>query len=124
RDVNGRLIAPMSPSDSWYLGGDMSHKSLLQGSLNRSVDSGGLWYGRCRIISGMLAGVFAFLSAVGQLVAQTQGSVRGTVVDSTGSAVPDAKVTITNIATNVAVTTSTSTPGAYSVPNLSPGVYT
>src|SRR6266699_3382544 len=52
------------------------------------------------------------------------GTIVGTVTDPTGGAVPKADVTITNTATGVKTTVTTSPEGFYSVPNLLPGTYT
>jgi hypothetical protein len=51
----------------------------------------------------MICAVFASVS-LGQAV---YGSIFGTVTDPSGAAVPNATVTITNIGTNVSVTTKT-----------------
>ena len=57
-------------------------------------------------------------------IAQTsQGRILGTVVDSTGAVVSDAKVTITNTATSVNRTIATTAAGEYIAPNLGPGSY-
>ena len=58
-------------------------------------------------------------------VAQTglSGVIRGTVLDPTGAAVPGATVTVTNIATGVAFTTSSTSSGLYNAPNLGAGSY-
>ncbi|WP_158941666.1 carboxypeptidase regulatory-like domain-containing protein [Granulicella sp. S190] len=47
----------------------------------------------------------------------------GRVTDSTGAAVPKAKVTVLNQATNVASSTTTTGDGDYTVPYLKPGLY-
>src|SRR5215510_192248 len=47
----------------------------------------------------------------------------GTVVDSSGAVVPNAKVTATNIATNIERSTTTGANGNYLVPLLQPGDY-
>lgn len=52
------------------------------------------------------------------------GTVTGTVVDAQGAAVPNAKVTITNEATQVAYDTVTTDAGTYSRPAVNPGNYT
>jgi hypothetical protein len=52
------------------------------------------------------------------------GSVVGTVKDSTGAAVPNATVTITNNATSIQTTTKTGASGDYEVPTLKVGTYT
>lgn len=51
------------------------------------------------------------------------GSVVGVVADSSGGVVPDVKVTVTNVETNVRRTTLTTTSGNYSVTGLLPGHY-
>ena len=51
------------------------------------------------------------------------GSVFGTVTDSSGAAVPNATVTITNTGTNVSVTTKSNESGNYTLTRLIPGAY-
>jgi hypothetical protein len=51
------------------------------------------------------------------------GSIQGTVLDTSGAAVPGALVTATNLATGVATTRSTTTAGVFSVSPLPPGEY-
>src|SRR5262245_20301876 len=51
------------------------------------------------------------------------GSVFGTVTDSSGAAVPNATVTITNIGANVSETTKTNGSGNYTQTRLNPGTY-
>ena len=60
------------------------------------------------------------LSAYGQNV---NGSIVGTVSDSTNAAIPAATVTITDENTNVSRTAQTDASGYYSVPDLPPGTY-
>jgi Carboxypeptidase regulatory-like domain len=55
--------------------------------------------------------------------AQNVGSLRGTVIDKSGSAVPEAAVTVTDLATNASRTTKTDNTGAFSVAQLNPGTY-
>jgi hypothetical protein len=52
------------------------------------------------------------------------GSLRVTVTDKTGGTVEDAKVTVTNEATNVSLTATASSAGTYVFPNLLVGSYT
>ena len=61
------------------------------------------------------------VSAAGQ---QGRGSISGTVTDSSGGAVTDATVTITNVGTQAAVTARTSDTGVYTAPSLAVGEYT
>lgn len=51
------------------------------------------------------------------------GAILGTVTDASGAVVPNAKVTVTNTATNVSVETVSSSAGDYNVPSLNPGPY-
>jgi len=55
---------------------------------------------------------------------QGRGSYFGTVTDTSGAAVPAAKVTLTNTGTNTAVTAETNNDGLYSVTALPIGAYT
>jgi len=52
------------------------------------------------------------------------GTLAGTVTDQTGAAIPNAKVTITAVATNESFVVTTGTAGEYVRPALQPGVYT
>lgn len=47
----------------------------------------------------------------------------GFVIDKSGGAVPGAKITITNVATNVVTTTESGSDGTFDVPALKPGRY-
>lgn len=51
------------------------------------------------------------------------GTIVGNVVDPVGALVVGAKVTITEVATNVAQVTTTSNSGTYALASLKPGVY-
>jgi hypothetical protein len=55
--------------------------------------------------------------------AQFNASLSGTVQDSTGAVIPEAKVTLTNTATNQTRSTNSSASGAYTFTELSPGTY-
>jgi hypothetical protein len=58
------------------------------------------------------------------LHAQGISGMTGTVTDSSGSVVPAAKVTVTNVATNVVHTAVTTSQGTYFITDLIPGAYT
>ncbi len=67
--------------------------------------------------------VFSLLIAGGLLAQSERGTIAGNVVDPSGAAVPGAKVTVVNKATNVTAPSTSNEAGAYVVPNLSPGEY-
>src|SRR5258708_33485957 len=52
------------------------------------------------------------------------GSLLGTVTDSSGAAVPNAKVTIHHVNTGISRNTVTNERGNYTFPKLPPGTYT
>ncbi len=56
--------------------------------------------------------------------AQFSGSIQGTVVDPSGAVVGNAKLTLTNKATQVTSETTTDSNGTYRFPSLAPGSYT
>lgn len=59
------------------------------------------------------------------LTAQSDtSSISGTVTDTTGAVVPNAKVTIQNEATKIERTYTTNAGGSYTATNISPGTYT
>src|SRR6267143_6832935 len=53
----------------------------------------------------------------------TYGTVNGSVTDSSGAAIADAQVTLTNLGTSEKRTQSTGSDGFYSFVNLNPGRY-
>ena len=64
------------------------------------------------------------LLAAGYLMAQTsEGRIVGTVYDQAGAVIANAKVTVTNTATDVSRSLSTTSAGVYVVPDLPPGPY-
>ncbi len=59
------------------------------------------------------------------LFAQSErGAISGTVRDTTGAVIPNARVTVTNTATNTTVTLPTNEAGEFTAPSLPVGVYT
>src|SRR5205085_9785351 len=52
------------------------------------------------------------------------GTILGNVLDSSGAAVPNAAITLTNQDTGVVRTATSSADGVYNVPSLVPGKYT
>ena len=80
---------------------------------------------RSAIFAGF-ALVFAILlfNPISLPAQQAAGRILGTVVDSTGAAVADAQITITNQDTAAVRTVATGSNGEYSVPQLPAGPYT
>ena len=52
-----------------------------------------------------------------------RGVITGTVVDQAGAVVPGARVTVTNVSTRSAFSTSTTATGNFTVPSIPPGTY-
>jgi outer membrane receptor protein involved in Fe transport len=78
-------------------------------------------------ISRLILGAVALLGLCIAPYVHAQGTgatITGTVTDPSGAAVAGAEVVITNTATGIATTVTTSAEGFYSVPNLLPGPYT
>jgi Carboxypeptidase regulatory-like domain len=74
-----------------------------------------------------LVGVSLALLCVGSPLrsgAQALSGINGTVVDSTGAAIEGARVTVTNVDTNVSKTIDTTSAGTYYITDLIPGTYT
>ena len=67
--------------------------------------------------------VVVFLFALTSFAQIQNGQFAGTVTDPSGAAVPNAKVTITNAGTGLAVTATTNSTGGYLASELPPGVY-
>jgi hypothetical protein len=77
-----------------------------------------------RLFIGML-GVFIFIMQTSVARGQRlDGGLRVEVGDTSGASIVDAKVTVTNEATNVSVSTTASSAGTYVFPNLLVGTYT
>lgn len=76
----------------------------------------------------LLLASIAFLPLITTYPTQAQtggeGGIQGTVVDSTGAAIPNATVTATNVATGVATTRQTTSAGLYTMSPILPGTYT
>jgi hypothetical protein len=80
-----------------------------------------------------LKSVFCFVAALALLLSVScfsalhaqvvGGTISGKVTDSSGAAIPNAKVTIKNLATGVTTTITTNTQGIFTAPNLLPGTY-
>ncbi|MBI2682446.1 MAG: TonB-dependent receptor [Acidobacteriales bacterium] len=53
----------------------------------------------------------------------TAGAIVGSVTDQSGAVIPNAKVTVTSLATNTATDTTSNVGGDFRAPNLTPGRY-
>ena len=86
---------------------------------------GGLSICRLRILAATLGIVgLCGLGSLRLAQAQTLSGIAGTVTDSSGSVIVNAKVTVKNDATGVTKTAETSSAGTYNVTDLIPGTYT
>jgi hypothetical protein len=57
------------------------------------------------------------------ICAQTSGSISGHIADATGAVIPNAAITLTNVAEGTSRSTVTTGAGDYSFPDVPPGVY-
>ena len=67
--------------------------------------------------------LFLLLLALSAAAQVQNGTFTGTVTDPSGATIPNAKVTVTNLATNLSVTTTTNSDGVYSARDLPVGTY-
>lgn len=74
-----------------------------------------------RKLFSIIATLFLFSTAA--LAQTSMGRILGTVTDTTGAVIPGAHVSITNTATGVMRTVTTSSAGDFLAPNLPPGPY-
>ncbi len=72
-------------------------------------------------IRGVLLGL---VFAVAVFAQRDLGTIAGTVTDPSGAGIPNAKITITEVATNLSYTVTSSAAGEYTRPALKPGIYT
>ena len=79
-----------------------------------------------KLDSRHVAGLVLFLWALAPryVHAQAVGSIGGTVSDSTGAVIAQAKITATREETGVSQSTVTSSAGTYTIPHLLVGTYT
>jgi hypothetical protein len=71
-----------------------------------------------------LVTIFILMACLRAVWAQTTtGSIYGTVTDSTGAVIPNAKVVLTNTGTNAVLTATSNSHGAFVFPAVDPGNY-
>ncbi len=77
---------------------------------------------RIAMAKALVIGCLALIpfSLLGQSV---RGSLTGTVTDSTGAAIPEARLTATNTETGVSLVTTSTSTGSYAIPEMPLGVY-
>jgi hypothetical protein len=97
-------------------------KTLLK-SITTLENRSGAW--AC-VALAMLALALCLVVTAMPAAAQTagEGSLEGTVVDSTGAVVPHASVTITNNATGIKTVSEASSAGFFNIAPVLPGTYT
>ncbi len=78
---------------------------------------------RHRRLSLLLCPVIATMSAAPLLAQNVTGSISGTVTDASGAVLPNASVSVRNVDTGVATTTTTNGDGVYSARFLPIGRY-
>jgi hypothetical protein len=66
---------------------------------------------------------FAFLLLSGSASAQFTGNIQGTVEDPSGAAIPQAKVSLLNVATQASASATTDATGGFRFLSLAPGSY-
>ncbi len=99
-----------------YLFGNLRHPHHRGASFRRSLAS----------IERVLFGAFISLLLLAPSSAWAQsvtGTITGTVTDSTGAAIPNAAVTVTETSTGVARNGASNGAGLFSFPQLQPGTY-
>jgi hypothetical protein len=73
------------------------------------------------LLTGVLAGLLYV--PIAQAQSKDQAGIRGTVTDSSGALIPGAKITITDVATNISRRTTTDSHGSYTFTALEPATY-
>src|SRR6185369_6343066 len=76
--------------------------------------------------TALVLAIFACASSLFVVTASAQsvyGSIFGTVSDASGAVIPNALITVTDVAKGTVVTVSSNASGDYSVPHLIPDVY-
>src|SRR5689334_6207727 len=92
----------------------------MQSETGLRRSSGSQSMSRNRVWNLALIATVLIASAFAQ---EFRATLNGRVTDATGSGVPDAKVTATNVQTNEAASATTGGDGDYTIPFLKPGVY-
>src|SRR6185437_4082056 len=78
---------------------------------------------RFAYVWGVIFALALFSSFTVSAQSVNQAQLHGTVTDSSGAVIPGATATMTDVATNISVTTKTNAQGTYFFPALSPANY-
>ncbi|HEV2323661.1 MAG TPA: TonB-dependent receptor [Terracidiphilus sp.] len=97
----------------------MNPVTFLRSNIDAFVAKLSLWKGLA-VSAAIIAAMLAFAPAAR---GQENATVTGTVTDSSGAVVPNAKVELTNTATGVSRTVTSNSVGAYRFPNVGIGTY-
>ncbi|MGB2889523.1 MAG: TonB-dependent receptor [Candidatus Acidiferrales bacterium] len=73
-----------------------------------------------RLMTVLLVGISVSVAARAQVAG---GTISGTIVDSSGGVIPDAQISVKNVATGVTRSVTTNSDGFYTAPNVLPGTY-
>jgi hypothetical protein len=89
--------------------------------MTKQKDSGG--FKMMRRVLLVLSALLLTVSGNNAFAQAGTGSILGTVTDSSGAQLPNAKITVTNTQTNQAFNTVSNSAGDYNAPSLNPGMY-
>ena len=99
--------------------------AVIQGDFRNTATRSAGRFRKVNLWTALLASLMASLVLPAFASAQRlDGTLRVTVADSTGAGIADAKVMVTNEATNVSIMTTASSAATYVFPNLLVGSYT
>jgi hypothetical protein len=76
-----------------------------------------------KVVFGVIVGLMFVLTANPLRAQDANATLSGTVTDSPGKALPNAKVAVKNLYTGQSTETQTDSSGAYTIPNLADGDY-
>ena len=79
---------------------------------------------RLRLTGLVLCLAGALTTSVPAAAQDFRGAITGRVTDTSGAVLPGVTVTLTNVATNVASSTTANSDGVYNLLYLRPGTYT
>ena len=72
---------------------------------------------------GSFVVIVVFALSISVAAQETRGSITGRVTDANGASIPNARVTVTNLDTNIAPSVTTNQDGDYTIPYLLSGRY-